>query len=72
MLVYEVCWCMMPLTHDIIMMQYWIAVLENIAIGAIHSVSGHSTSIQYRMHVNTPTENCGSESFPVSGYSIRI
>ena len=45
------------LVHDaihIIMMQYWIAVLEKIVTGAIHSVSGYSTGIQ--MHMNTAIE----------------
>ena len=66
---------MMSFTYDIIMMQYWLAVLEKIAAGAIHSVSGYSTGIQYRMHVNTPIETLREQNFSsvtLSGYSIGI
>ena len=41
---------------------------EKMATGVIHSVSGHSTGIQYRMHMNTTIETLWERMFS----SVRI
>ena len=61
---------MMSITYDIILMQYWIAVLEkNLYRSDLFSVR---TEYWFTIQNLSELKHCGSEISPLSGYSIRI